>query len=144
MPGPGTWQPGDVLTAADLNAIGTWTSYTPTLTQSVARTATVDYAEYAQINKMIAANVSLTCTTTGSLANIRVSLPVNFINQALDLTLVGSGIFFDSSATTTSVLGVVASNISYVEFRADNSTALLNTTLGNGDVISFSIVYEAA
>ncbi len=144
MPGPGTWQPGDVLTAADLNAIGTWTSYTPTLTQSVARTATVDYAEYAQINKMIAANVSLTCTTTGSLANIRVSLPVNFINQALDLTLVGSGIFFDSSATTTSVLGVVASNVSYVEFRADNSTALLNTTLGNGDVISFSIVYEAA
>jgi hypothetical protein len=144
MPGPGTWQPGDVLTAADLNAIGTWTSYTPTLTQSVARTATVDYAEYAQINKMIATNVSLTCTTTGSLANIRVSLPVNFINLAGDLTLVGSGIFFDSSATTTSVLGVVASNVSYVEFRADNSTALLNTTLGNGDVISFSIVYEAA
>jgi hypothetical protein len=145
MPGPGTWSPGDVLTAADLNAIGTWTSYTPTLTQSVARTATVNYAEYVQINKMVIANVDLTCTTTGTLANIRVSPPINFPSTYVtDLTLVGSGIFFDSSATTTSVLGVVASATSYVEFRADNSTALLNTTLGNGDVISFSIVYEVA
>jgi len=141
MPGPGTWSPGDVLTAADLNAIGVWTSYTPTLTQSVARTATVDYAEYMQINKMVVANVSLTCTTTGSLANIRVSPPINFRSPS-PTTTVGSGIFFDSSGSTTSVLSVMASATTYMEFRADGSTDLLNTTLGNNDVVSFSIIYE--
>ncbi len=139
MPGPGTWSPGDVLTAADLNAIGVWTSYTPTLTQSVARTATVNYAKYMQINDVVCANIDLTCTTTGSLANVTVSLPVSVASTSP----IGSGLFFDSSASTTSILAVNASGTS-ATFYADGSTALLNTTLGNNDVISFSIVYEAA
>jgi len=50
MPGPGTWSAGDVLTADDLNAIGTWQTYVPVLTQNVTRTATVTSASYCQIN----------------------------------------------------------------------------------------------
>jgi hypothetical protein len=141
MPGPGTWQPGDVLTAADLNAIGVWTSYTPTLTQSVARTATVNYAEYMQINKLVMANVDLTCTTTGSLANITVSLPVTASGDGVRSS--GAGLFFDSSASTTSILAADVDTTT-VSFYADGSSALLNTTLGNNDVISFSIMYEAS
>lgn len=139
MPGPGTWSPGDVLTAADLNAIGTWTSYTPTLTQSVTRTATVNYAKSCVINKLCAVNVDLTCTTTGSLATVEISLP--FTGD--DTRSTGSGFFFDSSASTTSILMIqLDATKTKAQFYADGSGALLNTTLGNNDVISFSFLYE--
>lgn len=139
MPGPGTWSPGDVLTAADLNAIGTWTSYTPTLTQSVTRTATVNYAKYSVINKWCTVNVDLTCTTTGSLATVEVSLPFTSFSPRAT----GSGFFFDSSATTTSILQIVLNSAgTRAQFYADGAGALLNTTLGNNDVISFSMAFE--
>jgi hypothetical protein len=141
MPGPGTWSPGDVLTAADLNAIGTWTSYTPTLTQSVTRTATVNYAKSCVINKLCAVNVDLTCTTTGSLATVEVSLPFT----GADTRSTGSGFFFDSSASTTSILMIqLDATKTKAQFYADGSGALLNTTLGNNDVVSFSFLYEVA
>ena len=141
MPGPGTWSPGDILTAADLNAIGTWASYTPVLTQGVARTATVNYAKYMVINKMCLVNVDLTCTTTGSLATITVSLPVN-TGSASDRYM-GSGVFFDSSASNVDLIVCNRASSSTVELYSDASNGVVNTTLGNNDTISFYLAYEA-
>jgi hypothetical protein len=133
MPSPGSFLPGDVLTADDLNAIGAWVSYTPVLTQGVVRTATVNYAEYALINKLCYVNVDLTCTTTGSGTVATVSLP--FANVATTDNLpVGVGIFFDSSASTTTVIPVNAFNTAV--------TITQNTTVGNNDVIAFSLAYQ--
>jgi hypothetical protein len=145
MPGPGTWSAGDILTAADLNAIGVWTAYTPVLSQNGTRTATVNYAEYSQINKLVFCNVDLTCTTTGSASNaINVTLPVT----ATSSVSAGTGLFYDSSGTDVQVLSVL-SGTTQVSFYSDTSTTNVlgvtpNVTLGNNDVISFSIVYEAA
>lgn len=146
MPGPGTWSAGDILTASDLNAIGVWTSYTPTLDQNGTRTATINYAEYCQINKIVFCNVDLTCTTTGSAGNaISVTLPVTGVASNAGF---GSGIFYDSSATDVRIVDVGAGGSS-VSFRANDSTNNVvgvtpSVALGNNDVISFSIVYEAA
>lgn len=147
MPGPGTWSAGDILTAADLNAIGTWTTYTPTLVQNGTRTATVNYASYCQINKMVILNVDLTCTTTGSANNVvTVSLPVTgVINSAR-----GSGFFYDSSTTDVILTYAFLASTTTVGFLSETSTTTTgfgsspNVTLGNNDVISFSIVYLAA
>ena len=144
MPSPGSFLPGDVLTADDLNAIGAWTSYTPVLAQNVARTATVNYAEYCQINKLCIVNVDLTCTTTGSANQITVSLPVNTSNIYTRQTAFGSGLFFDSSANDITLTTVIRDSASTVHLISDASTdpsVGISTTLGNGDVISFSIVY---
>lgn len=146
MPGPGTWAAGDILTAADLNAIGTWSSYTPVLAQSGTRTATINNAEFCQINKLVFCNVDLTCSTTGSAGSaITVTLPVT---GASSLSGVGSGIFYDFSATDVRVVTVNAGT-STVTFRANDSTTnelgvTPSVALGSSDVISFSIVYEAA
>lgn len=146
MPGPGTWSPGDVLTADDLNAIGTWVSYTPTLTQNVARTCTVNYAEYMLINKICVVNVDLTCTTTGSNNTISVSLPFGVAGSTRQV--LGSGIFYDDSATDVVLVNVLkpaGSPTTSVQFVSDATTVLttpINTTLGNNDVISFSITYQ--
>jgi hypothetical protein len=146
MPGPGTWSAGDILTASDLNAIGVWTAYTPTLEQDGVRTATINYAEYCQINQLVFCNVDLTCTTTGSAGNaVIVTLPVN---GAAANSGVGSGQFFDSSGTDVRLLTSL-SGTTNVQFFADDSNGSRlgvspSVALGNNDVISFSIVYRSA
>jgi hypothetical protein len=132
MPSPGSFLPGDVLTADDLNAIGAWVSYTPVLTQGVVRTATINYAKYALINKLCYVNVDLTCTTTGSGATATISLPFANVSASINLP-VGLAIFFDSSASTTTLSQVSPSS---------GTVGITNTTLGNNDVLSFSLAYE--
>jgi hypothetical protein len=139
------------LTADDLNAIGVWESYTPVLDQNGTRTATVNYAQYCVINKVCFVNVDLTCTTTGSAGTaISVTLPVtanaSFVSNQSSL---GSGVFYDSSATDVRLTNVAINSSTSVAFRADDSanTNLGSTpsvALGNNDVISFSIMYQAA
>ena len=146
MTSPGSFLPGDVLTADDLNAIGTWTSYTPVLAQSGTRTATVNYAKYSVINKVCFVNVDLTCTTTGSAGNsISVTAP---FAAATNSGAVGAGQFFDSSGTDVRILSAQVSGTSIV-FVADDSTgdalgASPSVALGNNDVISFSLTYQVA
>lgn len=141
MPGPGTWSAGDILTADDLNDIGTWTNYVPVLTQNVSRTATVNSASYCQINKFCVVNVDLTCTTTGSANTISVSLPINTAQTSGNVQL-GSGIFFDTSASDYILVSCYRGSSSTVQFYKDLDSGALNTTLGNGDVISFSLTYQ--
>jgi hypothetical protein len=153
MPGPGTWSAGDILTAADLNAIGVWESYTPVLSQNGTRTATVNYAKYTQINKLCVVNVDLTCTTSGSASNeIRVSLPVAATSSATALDAAnGSGFFYDDSGTDVILFTVGLHNTTNVHFLTDTSInnfsglgANPNITLANDDRISFSMTYEVA
>lgn len=142
MTSPGSFLPGDVLTADDLNAIGVWETYTPVLTQDVARSATVNEAKYVQINKMCIVNVDLTCTTTGSADDINVSLPLTARTSGTSGS-VGSGVFYDASATNNVLVNVFRSSSgTNLVFIANATSQLLNTTLGNDDVISFSITYE--
>jgi hypothetical protein len=155
MPGPGTFSAGDILTAADLNAIGVWESYTPTLSQNGTRTATVNYAKYVQINKLCIVNVDLTCTTSGSANNeIRVTLPVTASADAITGSgdaSVGSGFFYDASTTDIQLTSVNLHSTTLLEFFTEagtsNSSGLganPNVTLANDDRISFSIWYLAA
>jgi hypothetical protein len=141
MTSPGSFLPGDVLTADDLNGIGVWQTYTPVLTQNVARTATINEARYVQINKMCLVNVDLTCTTTGSTNDITVSLPLTARTSGA-ATTVGSGVFYDLSATNNVLVTVERFTSTTLVFIANASTQQLTTALGNGDVISFSIAYE--
>lgn len=141
MPGPGTWSAGDVLTADDLNAIGTWTTYVPVVTQNVARSATVNSASYCQINKFCVVNVDLTITTTGSANTISVSLPINTAITS-GAPSMGSGFFFDTSASDYILVTAIRGSNSTVQFYKDLDGGFLNTTLGNGDVISFSLAYQ--
>lgn len=141
MPGPGTWAAGDVLTADDLNAIGTWQTYVPVLAQGGTRTATVNSASYSQINKFCVVNVDLTCTTTGTVSGITVTLPVNSALSSGNAVL-GSGVFFDSSASDYILVTCHRSSSSTIGFYKDLDGGSLNTALGNGDVISFSLTYQ--
>lgn len=148
MPGPGTWSAGDILTAADLNAIGTWTSYTPTVFQPTAVTATVNYAKYVQINKMVVLNVDISVTGTGTgSTEILIDTPVTAVSGSGR----GAGFFYDSSATDVRLIHVNLDSTTRIRMVVEAGTSTTdglglnpNLTLGNGDVISFSIVFQAA
>jgi hypothetical protein len=151
MPGPGTWSPGDVLTAADLNDIGTWDTYSPTLAQNGTRTCTVNYASYVVINKFCQVNLDLTCTTSGSAANvITVSLPFTAATNQDQLSL-GGGIFYDDSATDVILVTPVIDSTTTVRMMSDATTsrtgglgASPSLALANGDVISLSFQFRVA
>lgn len=150
----GTFADGVVLTAAELNTAGEWSSYTPTLTQSVTVTKTVNWARYTKLNKLVIGSVKVTATGAGTADNaIKIGLPVN---ASSDNYLLGTG-FFATSATATHVpLLTMYDTASTVVFRATSATDsyadLLGTTnfvdggrtLANDTVIWFQFMYEAA
>lgn len=151
MPGPGTWLAGDILTAADLNAIGTWTTYTPTVTQNGTRTATINYASYCLINTFCIVNVDLTITNAGALANLLTVSSPQTISGATITRGVGAGLFYDASATDVMLITVARAGTSTFKFYTDATTSN-NDGLGtnpslavaNGDGLSFYAAFETA
>ena len=136
MTSPGSFLPGDILTADDLNGIGVWESYTPVFDQNGVRTTTINYAKYVLINKLCYVNVDLTCTTTGQSGGSSPTITLPFANVATTGNLpAGVGIFFDSSASTTTLFSVSP-------FQSKVGLPIQNTTVGNNDVVSFSLAYE--
>ena len=93
----GTFVSGQVLTAAELNAIGTWTTYTPTLTNWTLGNGSIT-ARYVRVQNF----VMVTCDiTTGSTTNVtgtgmQISLPVTAASARANAPL-GPVWFFDGS-----------------------------------------------
>ena len=151
------FDPGDILTADEMNAIGgnldelapffaAWTSYTPTLTQSGAVTKTVTYAKYVQIGNFVWVQVFLTATGAGTAANaITVTLPVAAIaHQGV------SGAAFVLDANVNSYVGtargLTTTTVAFFQ-GLGGGTAIgqsPNFALANTDIVQFSVFYEAA
>jgi hypothetical protein len=70
---------GQILTAATLNTIGAASvSYTPTLTQGVTVSKTIQVARYWQFNKMIVGQVALGITSSGTAGQpVQIGLPLS-------------------------------------------------------------------
>jgi hypothetical protein len=149
-----TFTSGQILTAAQMNEIGEnlniiggpWTSYTPTLTQSVAVTKTVTYAKYVQTGNFVWVQVRLTATGAGIGNNaITVSLPV-----AASETAGVSGAAFVLDANVNNYVGtargLTTTTVSFFQNQG-GGTAIgqsPNFALANTDVVQFSAFYEAA
>jgi hypothetical protein len=124
-----------------------WTSYTPVVSQTGTRTATVSYAKSQRIGNMMTVQVMLTITQAGVAGNrITVSLPAAFANSSARATL-GSFMYLD--AGTAFYAGIVnPEGASSVAFTTNNSTDFFgaNPSLAtaNNDTLSFSICYEVA
>jgi len=62
----GDFSSGDVLTAADLNGIATWTSFTPTWTNLTVGNGTYDWSLYSQVNDIVFFSIRFTLGSTSS------------------------------------------------------------------------------
>jgi hypothetical protein len=149
MANPFPFVASTVLTAAQLNGIGeAWTSYTPVIKGGATTvTATITYAKYAQVNKVVWVRVNATVTSAGA-ANgiISVSLPIAS-TQTGDMTTVGtfvvkdSGTAYYSGAAILSGTTVVGQAYGSGNYMGD---AVPTMTLANNDAVAFFICYEVA
>lgn len=154
----GTFVDGQVLSAAELNAAGTYTTYTPTWTQSATITKTTNLGQYMQFNKLVVANFSMTATGAGTANNvIIVSLPVtasannSLIGQAylVDASIGTSGTLYPLiaayvSSTTMAFYAGAANETDYVTGQAGLTASEVPVTIASGDILVGSIVYRAA
>ena len=136
----GTFTAGQVLTAAELNAIGTWTTYTPTVTNW---TGTFSKAEYSQINEIVFWRLAFESNST-STGTPSISLPV-----AANIIAGNVGPDFSSSEFWISSGGGIAQIWPYA---ATTTTAYwyiigsgpLTAGNGSGAVIRYMGFYRAA
>jgi hypothetical protein len=156
MANPFPFVAGEVLTAADMNGIGEWTSYTPTWTASTTNPTIGNgnlVARYARIQDLIQVqfHISFGTTTTAGSGQYRVSLPVTAATAISPYTAYGSGYILDSSAGAAYVTSVLVSNSSTtnVIMKITGSgfgdvTATSPFTFTNLDEINGSFFYRAA
>jgi hypothetical protein len=142
------------LTAAELNAIGTWTTWTPTWTNLSVGNGTVT-ARYAQINKVVHLRLSLTFGSTTSVSgNVTFTLPVTASSTA---TIATHGVAqFNDASVPTAVAGVVrvASTTTAQFVVMDGASAWLTfftltasrpfASWATDDVMMATLTYEAA
>jgi hypothetical protein len=137
---------GQVLTAATLNTIGAaWESYTPTLTQGVTVTKTIQSAKYCQIQKLVIVNVALNVTSAGtSNVGIIVGLPKNVLSTDGSY---GAGFVYDASGNALYHSTVNGQSSSTVQFLYQTGSPVGQSptfALASGDIIRFTIAYEVA
>ena len=152
MANPFPFVDGSVLTAAELNGIGeAWTSFTPTVKGGgTTVTATLTYAKYLQINKLVFVQVNATITSAGAATGIiNVSMPTGLlaVSQAVDRP-VGTFMVFDQSAGAYYIGASVAlsDTIRGVAYGTSNFMGVFqpSMTLASGDIVSFTACYEVA
>ena len=146
----GTFVANQTLTAAELNTAGAWQAYTPTWTQGVAITKTVNWARFMQLNKLVTVNIKMTATSNGtSASDVLVDLPVN---ASSNQTIMGMAHLTTSGGTVAGapVRLALYNSTSTIKFSSAGFTANVNlsnaytTQILSGEVINVILTYEAA
>jgi hypothetical protein len=149
----GDFSAGDVLTAADLNAIGTWTDYTPALTASTdptLGTGSITYGRYVQLNDLVIGTAYFVFGSGASAGsgNYNVSLPVAAITGDVNI-IAGHCWVYDSSVSTArnAILQPTTSTTTLMLLTDNPSFVVASTvpfTFTTNDQIRIHFCYEAA
>ena len=151
--------PGDILNAAEMNAIGenldefspqftAWTSWTPTVSQAGARTITNTQSRYLKVGEMVNAYATVTITNAGTAGQVIVcSLPES---PAFTATVLVGHFWYVRTTGIRYVGGAFWDNTSQAAFLQSNgvNSAVLGTdpnfATANGDLLRIQFTYEAA
>lgn len=141
-------------TWVDAVPLGAWLAWTPAITQGVAVTSTVQHAKFTKFGRTVHAQARLSVTSAGTAGqSVDVTIPVVAPNAGATTLSAGWGSIIDVSVA--SYIGQAFLNSSLVPqkfaFVTDSSGASANAwgvapsvALASGDVITFSLTYEAA
>jgi hypothetical protein len=129
---------------------GQWTVHTPTITQSVAVSNTVTYSRWMRIGRLVIWSCAVAITSAGTGNNIiTFTLPVTAAHAPGALLVVGSGHINDASVAQYNVNAALNSSTLLGFLRSDNTYSNWfgidpNMALASGDVMDFTVMYEAA
>ena len=157
------FSPGNVLTAAQMNAIGenlnaiggAWTSYTPTWTGLTVGNATQD-SRYIKAGRLVVMQMKLTFGSTTSVTGTpEFTVPVALDGSYTAFSPVGNAHYLDSSADNGFFSNLVP-NVGLTGVRcfvtltsgthaqAQNVSSIVPFTWAVSDVMQGLLVYEAA
>ena len=149
----GTFVVGQVLTAAELNAAGAWTSFTPSWVNLTPGNGTVS-AAYSQFNKILFVTVKFTWGTTTSCSDpVRMTLPASLTQDTASQDAVGLATYGDTGiAGYSGYIGVISST--QVGLLVNNSASTYTSgnnvnntrphTFGNTDTMQFQFITRLA
>jgi len=148
----GDFSAGDVLTAANLNAIGTWTTFTPTLKfGSNTITPGVQDGRYIILNELIIVSVRAYNLTYSGNGILYLSLPSGAAVSGTTVSQrVGYAYFFDNSLSDNYMAAayMVGSSTTEVAFLYSTTGLVTNTTpfafLSGSDEIDVTIIARKA
>lgn len=145
---------GAALTQSDINTYlmgegGAWTSYTPTLTQSSAVTATINWSRYARYGRTIIWAFSVTATAAGTTSNaITLSLPAT---AAVSVNIIiGSGNITDTSGGAGGIYNGAwkMASTTQIGLTQTGSSSFVGVSpafaLANTDSCEGFVIYEAS
>ena len=127
--------------------LGSWTTFTPTVTQSATVTTSASNCRYMVSGKLCVASYDLTLSSAGTASNtLKVELPFPAAGLVQPL---GQGLYFDASASKRYNVGCESDSVSssfmylldYINNASFGSTVV---TAASGDVFRGSITYEIA
>lgn len=149
----GTFTAGQTLTAAELNAAGAWTAFTPSWTNLTLGNGSVS-AAYSKFNKILFVTVKVTLGTTSSLGDpVRMTLPASLTQDTASQDAVGLGSYGDTGvAGYSGLIAVFSSTVVAVNvYNASGTYLAPNTvnntrpfTFGNTDTIQFQFITRLA
>lgn len=128
-------------------ALLTWTTWTPTITQSGSVTCTVTYSKYLKLGKVVITQGVLTVTGSGTTANAIIigGIPAG-IQPAMSDIIVGTGMVVDTgSANHISAVQLISSSTFRFISAAQNvpvGTLTAAFALANTDVIRWETMWE--
>lgn len=129
--------------------VGRWVDWTPTVTQGVAVTLTVDYARYMLLDQSVVTVVNLDITSAGTNGSAIVIGGVPTIIQPAETGLVdviGNGIINTVAPVVNHHGALISVGVSDWRFVADGSSNYVGFNpafaLANTDKISFQASYE--
>tara|TARA_R100001129_G_scaffold150670_1_gene112817 strand:+ start:989 stop:1459 length:471 start_codon:yes stop_codon:yes gene_type:complete len=156
MANPFDFSSGAILTAAQLNSIGDWTSYTPTWTELTIGNATQDF-KYAEVNGIVVVSGRLVWgSTTAITGNIRVTVPVTaantqklangtdfrFIDASGGLYYVGGGRALNTTGVYVYSYNAASTTVKLTSIH-DGTAPFANPWTTSDEIIMWS-AYEAA
>ena len=123
-----------------------WITYTPTFTQVLTITKTVNYAKYKQIGKTVIVQIDLTATSGGTGNNeVKVGLPLAALSATNRNT--GHGHIYDASTGIVYNISPILTTTTTVRFFYQTAFGWgfsPNIAIAAGDFISLTLTYEAA
>lgn len=156
---PGNLNTGDVFPEAwadqvrtNFTAMSTWSTYTPTWTQSATVSNTVGIANYIRLADLVICQVYLTATSAGTGNNVlRVTLPVTAAAAYGTGMVIGNGAVDDASVGTYPATVVIGATTSVVQFIREDTTTISsyigqdpNFAVASTDAVRFVCIYQAA
>lgn len=152
----GTFSSGSVLTAAELNSGGAWTTFTPTLSNVTLGTGGTNTGQYSIFNKTLLMRGKFVLGTGGSVTGvIAVSCPVSTLalSPTMQFQLNGQVLYTDSGVAsytgpalqlTSSLIAFYVNNTAGTYASAVTSSGTVPFTFGVNDYVEYALTLQVA